>query len=491
MRRTLFVGIITLALCVSLGATRPVSAESFVFKRNLSLGSIGQDVQELQKFLNKNNFLVALVGFGSPGKETSFFGPLTKAALSQFQKAKQIIPAWGFFGPITRGVVNEINKEETVPAETIVTPPANIEADNNIRYSISGTITGLSGPITLQNNNADDLTISPGDDAVFTFPTKVADGSTYAVTVKPDELKHLCYFKNNAGTVRGADVTGVRIACGLSLFHNPFEFILGSGGSASSGDQFNCGSDLIDSRDNQDYATVLIGSQCWMAESLNIGTKVASGSSEPTCHDVSGANDWSCQVDNNTIEKYCYNNSDANCTTDGALYEWAEALALPYDCNNAVAIDNGNGTYSLSCPTSGAQTVQSAHRGICPSGWHVPSFTEYQTLAQNSDPGCDLKCTEGACTCTSAGGKLKATAAHTPIAWDGTDIFGFSALPSGRRHFAGAFLNRGAVNFLWTTVPNSVFQGSAWFVSWSSGSLGASGSYSIRTNGFQLRCIKD
>jgi len=304
-------------------------------------------------------------------------------------------------------------------------------------------------------------------------------------------LRHYCYFKDNRGVVRGSDVINVKIACGLSLLHNPFEFILNSGTPASAAEQFVCGNNLIDTRDNQGYETVLIGDQCWMAESLNIGTKVTSASSEPACHDVSGANDWSCQVDNNVIEKYCFDNSDANCETDGALYEWAEALSLPYDCNNALTVDNGNGTYSLSCPTSGAKTVQSVQQGICPSGWHVPSFTEYQTLAQNSDPGCDLKCTEGACTCTTAGGELKAKPTNSPISWDGTDIFGFSALPSGRRHFAGAFLNRGAVNFLWTTVPNSVFQGSAWFVSLGTGSLTASGSFSIRTNGFQVRCVKD
>jgi len=38
--------------------------------------------------------------------ETEYFGKLTKAALINFQKANNIIPAVGFFGPITRGVVN-------------------------------------------------------------------------------------------------------------------------------------------------------------------------------------------------------------------------------------------------------------------------------------------------------------------------------------------------------------------------------------------------
>ncbi len=480
--------VILLALAICLGATHSVSAGTFVFNRNLSFGSIGQDVKELQKYLNSNNFLVARLSFGSPGKETTFFGSLTKAALIKFQKAKKIIPSIGFFGPITRKVVNDSNKE-SVPAENIATPPTTVIPDNAIRYSIGGTITGISGPVTLQNNNGDDLIIKPGDDSAFTFLTKLTNGAAYTVSVKPDQQAHRCYFRNNTGIVTGANIRNIEIACGVSLFFNPFTFIFS--GQGTTAPAFNCGEDLVDTRDSQSYPTVLVGSQCWMATSLNIGTKVTSGSSEPDCHDVSGASDWSCQVNNNIIEKYCYNNSDAICDTDGALYEWAEALALPYDCNRSVATDNGNGTYTVACPTSGSQTIAAVNQGICPTGWHLPSFNEYQTLARNADFGCDLKCTEGACTCTTAGGKIKATAAHSPIAWDGTDIYNFAALPSGRRHFAGTFINRGTFSAFWTTVPNSVFPGSAWFVSLGSGSALANGSYSVRTNGLLVRCIKD
>ncbi|OGY78181.1 MAG: hypothetical protein A2550_06120 [Candidatus Jacksonbacteria bacterium RIFOXYD2_FULL_43_21] len=88
----------------------------------------------------------------------------------------------------------------------------------------------------------------------------------------------------------------------------------------------------------QSYATVYIGTQCWFAENLNIGAKIA------------GAVD---QTNNGIIEKYCYLNKDSYCDEGGGLYQWDEAMA-----------------YST---TPGAQ-------GLCPSGWHIPTHDEYTTL---------------------------------------------------------------------------------------------------------------
>lgn len=480
-----------LAFTLFLATAQSALADSFIFTRNLSFGSIGQDVKELQKYLNNKGFFVAQSSYGSPGQETTFFGRLTQAALIKFQKAKAIVPAWGFFGPITRKVVNTMNVEENInPIQPLPqTPATNVPTDKI--YYIGGSITGITSPVTLQNNNGDDLTIKPGDNSNFIFPAPLADGDIYNITIKENYLGQKCYLYKNEGIVSASNVTSIKIACGVNLYFNPFTTAVGQGSSSATVSSFNCGDALVDTRDSQSYPTVLIGNQCWMAANINVGTKITNGSSEPSCHDVSGSGNWSCQVNNSVIEKYCYDNNDANCTTDGALYEWAEMLGMPYDCNDSAATDNGNGTYTIACPTSGNQLVSAVKQGICPTGWHLPTFNEYQTLAQNADPGCDLKCTEGACSCTGAGGKLKATAAHSPIAWDGTDVYNFAALPAGRRHYGSPFLNRGSTGFFWTTIPNLVFPGSAWFVSMGSGSTLASGSYSVRTNGFSVRCIKD
>jgi len=70
--------------------------------RDLSTGKAGSDVLALQKFLNVNGYVIAKNGVGSPGKETSSFGSLTKAALISYQKKNNISPAVGYFGPATR-----------------------------------------------------------------------------------------------------------------------------------------------------------------------------------------------------------------------------------------------------------------------------------------------------------------------------------------------------------------------------------------------------
>jgi len=67
---------------------------------------------------------------------------------------------------------------------------------------------------------------------------------------------------------------------------------------------------FIDSRDGKTYKTVVIGSQTWMAQNLNYGTMVL------------GSKD---QNDDSKVEKYCYKDQSSNCTTDGGLYQWAEA----------------------------------------------------------------------------------------------------------------------------------------------------------------------
>ncbi len=108
---------------------------------------------------------------------------------------------------------------------------------------------------------------------------------------------------------------------------------------------WSCGDALVDSRDSQSYATVQIGTQCWMAENLNIGTIVISGSN---------------QSDNDTIEKFCYNDNTSYCDTYyGGLYQWHEMMQY--------------------VTTAGIQ-------GICPTGWHIPTDAEWCVLEQEVDP---------------------------------------------------------------------------------------------------------
>lgn len=93
----------------------------YVFNTNLTVGSKSADVMNLQKVLNMSaDTKVAASGAGSPGSETSTFGPATKAAVIKFQVKYGITPAAGYVGAITRAKLNSMSSSTTVPP--VVTP---------------------------------------------------------------------------------------------------------------------------------------------------------------------------------------------------------------------------------------------------------------------------------------------------------------------------------------------------------------------------------
>ena len=65
----------------------------------------GEDVRQLQIYLNTHGYPVAPTGVGSRGYETNYFGLATKAALIKFQMVNKIVPSVGFFGPLTRAFI--------------------------------------------------------------------------------------------------------------------------------------------------------------------------------------------------------------------------------------------------------------------------------------------------------------------------------------------------------------------------------------------------
>jgi len=181
---------------------------------------------------------------------------------------------------------------------------------------------------------------------------------------------------------------------------------------------WECGDPLSDTRDGQTYTTVQIGDQCWMAENLNIGTR------------IDGNNN---QTDNDIIEKYCYYNYEFNCDFYGGLYKWDEMMGYT--------------------TTPGVQ-------GICPEGWHVPSDAQWTALTTYVS-------NQMAYLCNSNTNYIaKALAAKTN--WNthpGTCTVGnnlntnnatnFTGLPGGNRGTDGTFDYIGNLGNFWSSTEKS------------------------------------
>ncbi|MBI4458076.1 fibrobacter succinogenes major paralogous domain-containing protein [Candidatus Uhrbacteria bacterium] len=181
--------------------------------------------------------------------------------------------------------------------------------------------------------------------------------------------------------------------------------------------------------EGETYPAVQIGTQCWMAKNLNVGTFISSGGSVAEgCLDITnGTQFWACQGASG-IQKYCQNNQESACTTYGGYYEWAEMMGFPVQCNNT-NFSSG----SSSCSTGTTYSISQQHRGICPAGWHIPTEAEWHTLelylTDSNMPCAADRYSTNEWSCSSAGTKLRTGGSS-----------GFDGLLAGWRYMHNSFI---------------------------------------------------
>jgi uncharacterized protein (TIGR02145 family) len=275
-------------------------------------------------------------------------------------------------------------------------------------------------------------------------------------TTTPDTSAILDVYSTNKGFLPPRLTTAQRNAIatsaeGLTIYNTTVNCLQWWNGTVwydGCGNNFVCGDVL--SYEREDYNTVMIGSQCWMAENLNIGTM------------INGNNN---QANNSTIEKYCYNNDAGNCTTYGGLYQWAEAVQYQ------------NGDTNTTSPTL---AFSGNIQGICPTGWHLPTDTEWTALTNALD-------------ISDKGSRLAGNAdLWTDGALEDSPNFstsGFLALPAGLRDTDGSFFDQSNYAFFWSSTESG--SSTAWF----------SLLYYVFTDiyqndidkaiGFSVRCVQD
>ncbi|MDO8514633.1 MAG: peptidoglycan-binding domain-containing protein [bacterium] len=103
------------------------------FTRSHQQGDSGGEVMWIQQFLNSvDGTQVATTGAGSPGNETSFFGGLTRAAVSKFQQKYGITPTAGYWGPISRAKANALCAEAPAPGPGPGPTPGPVTGNLNV-----------------------------------------------------------------------------------------------------------------------------------------------------------------------------------------------------------------------------------------------------------------------------------------------------------------------------------------------------------------------
>lgn len=236
------------------------------------------------------------------------------------------------------------------------------------------------------------------------------------------------------------------VSCG-NVVVDTLRFVEMEDGAASSfgGEAIFCGTTPYDTmthfcdiRDSSVYKWVKIGFQTWMAENLNYVYK------------VNGA----------VYRNYCYNDSAQYCAKYGRLYTWGAAMD---------SATTGCG-YGTTCAVSAGSA-----QGICPAGWHLPSQAEWSTLITTVGD--------------SAGAKLKSISGWYSNG-NGTDAYGFSALPSGDANpVVFADLNAGYDAYFWSSSEYD--QEVAYRMSLYFGHPYTDLLYTGKLAGYAVRCLKD
>ncbi|MBQ9435345.1 MAG: fibronectin type III domain-containing protein, partial [Bacteroidales bacterium] len=222
-------------------------------------------------------------------------------------------------------------------------------------------------------------------------------------------------------------------------------------------DEFACNGNITDHEGNT-YTTVLLGTQCWMAENMRCMTS-------PT----TGYNFMRREGDDRTgVSKIAYYiNNDPSYVEQGygILYNWCAAVDT---FRTTEQIDNDDNW------TAFAPALEPVRQGICPEGWHIPNNTETQALVSY----------------VNANYANPRNAMASTFGWNGTqgtNETGFNAIPAGGAYSYQAHL--GEIAHFWTVTQNGTNYAKLMTVTKTS--LNGNAGDGHKWYGRSVRCISD
>jgi uncharacterized protein (TIGR02145 family) len=209
-------------------------------------------------------------------------------------------------------------------------------------------------------------------------------------------------------------------------------------------------SGIVKDIDGNVYHTVTIGTQTWMVENLKT-TTYRNGDPIPN---VTDATEW----ENLSTGAYCdYDNTPANGNIYGKLYNW-------------YAVDDS--------------------RNIAPTGWHVPTNEEWDTLEDYvvANLGISGSVAKALASTTNWAASTEEGAIGNDLTKNNST--GFTALPGGNRYYSGTFSIIGKHGTWWSSTELIANVAYYRLLLYGYSNL----DFSIadyKGNGFSVRCVKD
>lgn len=216
---------------------------------------------------------------------------------------------------------------------------------------------------------------------------------------------------------------------------------------------FTPGNGLTDI-DGNSYSTIIINGREWMSENLK------------TTHYA-----------NNDEIPYAGTSFDWQNTTSGLL---------TYFNNDQLTIPNQGIYYN------GYAVID--QRNVCPSGWHVPTRTEWVSLFSFLDSNTDTTANASLVISQTAGGYLKALNSEVLVDWNSpnqgaTNNAGFTGIAGGMVNQYFVSSQSGQYGYWWSSTPTSTYSTRFYRLAYDIAGVYTAANYNLF--GFTVRCISD
>jgi large repetitive protein len=250
-------------------------------------------------------------------------------------------------------------------------------------YQVGGTISGLASSVTLNDNGGDALIVS--SNGTFVFPTSVASGAAYAVTItsQPNNPAQTCAVTGDSGTITGGAITGVTVTCTTNTY------AIGGTASGLSGTgltlQDNGGDDLIVNANGSFAFPTKVAS----GATYTVTIKTQPSSPTQTCSlggatGTVGAADVSSVTVNCAINSYIVGGTVTGLTGTG--------LVIQENGGGDLAI-SGSGSFAFAAPIASGQPFAVTVKTQPTSPWQTCTVTGGSGTITNANISAQITCT--------------------------------------------------------------------------------------------------